>query len=85
MKIKEKHILKCCEACCSHLEVMEKPDNLVGFFLKNIFIYLFGSARLGLVGSSSLTRDQTHIPYIGNTVSYPLDHLEVPQNCVLNS
>ena len=62
------------------------------FFL-NYFIYLFGSTRsstwyfessqqhenspLQHVGSSSLTRDQTRTPCIGNMESEPLDHREV--------
>ena len=40
LKIKEKHILKCCEACCSHSEIMEKRDKIVGFLKIFLFIYL---------------------------------------------
>ena len=38
-------------------------------------------SQLQHAGSSSLTRDQTRVPYIGSAESYPLDHQGSPMHC----
>ena len=47
-----------------------QPPQSPFLFFKNIFLYLFGCTRSYLqhVQFSSLTRDQTWVPYIGSRV-----------------